>query len=750
MKHLESLHLLARLTALSQQLVGTATTGEWLEQLLAWSLRRPVGEPSTASALGLTSGGLIDLDPGVRWGWGGGVIRGMGDPLDTTPRTAWPSSAGLWVMDPRSENLYWSRSCFAMHDLAHLPDISVAQAQAMVLHGHRNTLLRAVQRAQHTLLPYDVTLPRRTASGREIWVRSIGLPCLTLGDGPPLLVGLLAQLPGQPDETAEAAADEHLRQELWASNDAALVCDAQGQVLFANRRMHSWCGEAQPCLVGQALPTFGGALTPVLAQIHATGQQAHQRTSGHIHLPGRDGQPCPLRYDLRHHASRLGHGGYWVLMLHAQPRTPPVRPASAPAVPRPHPWRMAHRPQLVAALSEAMASQPLRPQIDAVIHLACGLEEQNQAQRWPSALLDLVTQELCKWLTAHGLAAVLSDGRWGVLLRDVAQTEDEAVAFLDRLVARAWVGAQSHAAALGYPPLRTRTTVMLLSGQPSMDDADQGALFRTPSDLDASTVLKMLRMAARTREDEPVLLLRKRWLAVGQRLRLRGDVRTRSERDGVRAHFRLVQTSRASGPPMGVCVAQHPTERAGGGLAPLSQLTSDQVGLPTLRRLDQQLMQALEKAARSARLPGWPAVCWVHLAAADSRALLSLQSLRQSPMRPATEDTGGRAVSWGVCLHGGALPQADLLAAAHRCQALGLPIMLRHSWSSPIPTELWSALQCIWLDAPSTAAWSESPHGRGALQRWVRDAHSSGIAVIADGADVARWCSPEGAMPYLA
>lgn len=751
MNHLESLHLLSRLVALSRELVGEATTGEWLEQVLAWSLRQQDPDSASGNALGLSSGGLIDLNAGVQWGWGGGVIRGMGDPPQAGGRAAQAPPAGLWMFDPRSEHLHWSRSCFAMHELQHLSDISLPQAQAMVVHGHRNALLRAVQRAQHTLVPYDITLPRRTASGREILVRSIGLPCLSLGDGPPLLVGLLAQVPAAPGTAiAHAGADDELRQELWASNDAVLVCDAKGHVLFANRRMHGWCGDAQQCLVGQPLPTFQGALEPVLARIHAPTLHGRGRCAGRTRMAAPDGVPSSVWYDLRHCGGSLGSGGYWVLILKTLPPAEVGAAALAGTVKVAKPWLTGTRQQLLADIDEALVSKPLRQQMDAVLYMACSLGEGAEpTAAWPPALLEAVTQELCKWFVARGRVSIVGTGRYAVLLRDLAETEEEAVAVIEKLVARALASVQSQAAASGYPPLRTRTAALLIAGQAPGAESGMGAAFMKPRDLDARTVLTVVQMSARALGDEPVVLLRRRWAAIAEQARLRRRMGERLARGGVSAHLRAVHASSPEAPPMVVCVARLAQASLDQGLPPLDRLSSTQAGLPLLRRVDRHLMNAMRQAATSVAVHGLGPVCWVQLAAAHEDALAALVQLRQDLAQASDGQSSAGPRQWGVCLDSNALGGPQLLAAAQRCQALGLPVMLRHHWAAPIAPALWRILDSVWLDAAPTQAWANLTGGRTALQRWVLDARASGARVVAGNADLAQQASLNQALPYM-
>lgn len=81
---------------------------------------------------------------------------------------------GGWKVDLQTRRLYWTREVFRIHELADCALPSLDEAFAYYTPKSQMLLRDAVKRAQDYLIPYDLELELITATGKKIWIRSIG------------------------------------------------------------------------------------------------------------------------------------------------------------------------------------------------------------------------------------------------------------------------------------------------------------------------------------------------------------------------------------------------------------------------------------------------------------------------------------------------------------------------------------------------------------------------------------------------
>ena len=106
------------------------------------------------------------------------VVRRSESLLDRTGRLA---NVGGWELEVPAMKLSWTAQTFRMHDLE--PGVPPTLAQTIAFYAPEAQKINeaAVQAAIAHGTPYDLELPRKTAGGRDIWVRTICEPQIENG-----------------------------------------------------------------------------------------------------------------------------------------------------------------------------------------------------------------------------------------------------------------------------------------------------------------------------------------------------------------------------------------------------------------------------------------------------------------------------------------------------------------------------------------------------------------------------------------
>jgi two-component system cell cycle sensor histidine kinase/response regulator CckA len=112
---------------------------------------------------------------------------------------------GGWSIDLPERTMTWSDEVCAIHDLPSGSVPSLEHGLAMYLPEHRDQIAQRIEACARDGTPYDLELPKVTAAGRPIWVRSIGE---AVRDA----TGAIVRLQGAiQDVTERRLADEALR-----------------------------------------------------------------------------------------------------------------------------------------------------------------------------------------------------------------------------------------------------------------------------------------------------------------------------------------------------------------------------------------------------------------------------------------------------------------------------------------------------------------------------------------------------------
>jgi PAS domain S-box-containing protein len=81
---------------------------------------------------------------------------------------------GAWQVELPSHALTWSDEVCALHDLPPGYRPTVEEGLSFFPPEHRAVITRHMQRCEQEGVPYDLELPKHTAKGRLIWVRTMG------------------------------------------------------------------------------------------------------------------------------------------------------------------------------------------------------------------------------------------------------------------------------------------------------------------------------------------------------------------------------------------------------------------------------------------------------------------------------------------------------------------------------------------------------------------------------------------------
>ncbi|HET7040673.1 MAG TPA: PAS domain S-box protein, partial [Gemmatimonadales bacterium] len=150
---------------------------------------------------------------------------------------------GGWTLDLPAHTLRWSDEVCLMHDrpVGYAP--TLAEGLGHFLPDDRPAIVAAMERCEREGTPYDLELRKRTATGREIWVRTIGEAVR----GPD---GRVVRLQGAfQDITERKVAELRIREQaalLDKAQDAIVLRDLDDEIRYWNKsaeRLYGWTAE---------------------------------------------------------------------------------------------------------------------------------------------------------------------------------------------------------------------------------------------------------------------------------------------------------------------------------------------------------------------------------------------------------------------------------------------------------------------------------------------------------------------------
>lgn len=243
-----------------------------------------------------------------RWqAWDGGpdgLRRVIGTSQDVTERTLAEDSLrasqsllgiagrvarmGAWKIELPSHALTWSDEVCALHDLPAGYRPTVEEGLSYFPPEHRAVITQHMQRCEQEGVPYDLELPKHTAQGRQIWVR-------TMGEAVRDPSGQIVRIQGAiQDITARKESERRLSQQaalLDQATDAIFVRDLEHRITYWNQgaaRLYGWsaseaCGQRVDRLLhpgGEQATAFRAAMERLLEAGEWSGELQKQTRSG--------------------------------------------------------------------------------------------------------------------------------------------------------------------------------------------------------------------------------------------------------------------------------------------------------------------------------------------------------------------------------------------------------------------------------------------------------------------------------------
>lgn len=150
---------------------------------------------------------------------------------------------GGWAIELPERKLIWSDEVRAIHDAPPGYQPTLAEGLAFFVPEHRPVVQELIRACERDGTPYDIELEKITATGRRIWVRS-------MGEAVRNAEGRIIRLQGAfQDVTDRKRADLRLREQaqlLDKAQDAIVVRDLAHRVRFWNHsaeRLYGWSAE---------------------------------------------------------------------------------------------------------------------------------------------------------------------------------------------------------------------------------------------------------------------------------------------------------------------------------------------------------------------------------------------------------------------------------------------------------------------------------------------------------------------------
>jgi diguanylate cyclase (GGDEF)-like protein/PAS domain S-box-containing protein len=208
-------------------------------------------------------------------------------------RTGRVAGVGGWELDLQTKHLQWSEETCRIHDLPAGFEPTLDEALSFFSPEAQAELAEAMDRAQRRDIPWDLTVPMTTATGRAIWMRAVG--GVERENGVPVrLAGAVQDVTERKMATLAVEASERRYRKLFQYS-LGLICthDLQGDVLSVNPSAAASLGYEMGDLLGANLKDF--MLPERRAQLDRYLQriQAERIAMGILELVASDGT---LRY----------------------------------------------------------------------------------------------------------------------------------------------------------------------------------------------------------------------------------------------------------------------------------------------------------------------------------------------------------------------------------------------------------------------------------------------------------------------
>lgn len=194
---------------------------------------------------------------------------------------------GAWTLELPDYRMTWSEENRAIHEVEPGEQPGLAEGLAMFDPEHREEVVRLVQQCARDGTPYEFEVPKTTARGRRIWVRSIGEAVRDAS-------GRIVRLQGAfQDITERKNAEEALRRKDALLRIAGRVARIGGWAIDVARQRIEWSDEVSDIL------GFATDVRPGLRDcLRLSGAPARRRVVRSIAQCARDGAPFDLEAEI--------------------------------------------------------------------------------------------------------------------------------------------------------------------------------------------------------------------------------------------------------------------------------------------------------------------------------------------------------------------------------------------------------------------------------------------------------------------
>ncbi len=189
-------------------------------------------------------------------------------------RTSHMAKVGGWELDLRSMRSIWSTETCRMHDMPPTAEPTIEESYALYAPDARATLQAAVQAAIEHGTPWDMELPKVTASGRSIWVRTQGSVVLEAGKAVKLM-GVFHDITEQRHaELAVMQSETRYRALFDYAPDGIIISTTDSHFLDANASACRMLGYSREELIGLhasdvVIPSEIAHIEPTLKEINS-------------------------------------------------------------------------------------------------------------------------------------------------------------------------------------------------------------------------------------------------------------------------------------------------------------------------------------------------------------------------------------------------------------------------------------------------------------------------------------------------
>lgn len=186
---------------------------------------------------------------------------------------------GGWVIELPGRKLTWSDECCLIHDRPPGYQPTLDEGINYFPEEHRATVQRLVDACARDGTPYEFTLPKFTAKGRKIWVRSLGEAVRDEDGHIVRLQGAFQDVSAQKlTEARMQALEAQLTTTIEGISDGFFILDKEWKFLFINAPAQQLLRRTRKSLLGKSLWSEFSGMAGSAVQTHFFEAVSQRRT----------------------------------------------------------------------------------------------------------------------------------------------------------------------------------------------------------------------------------------------------------------------------------------------------------------------------------------------------------------------------------------------------------------------------------------------------------------------------------------